>query len=299
MIADCPGCGRVEARRWWRVGPWRVVKCCRCGLGITWPRPDPVQLERFYADGYYDERGMGESAAQPWLARAAALIGLLPSRPASVLDVGAGQGHFVAGLRELGIPAEGIEPLLDGRRAAYRIHGLALREDWPSSRYDAVALIHSLEHVPDPLSTLRECERRLAREGHLLIEVPHAGSVELLRPRRRRFILSLPGHLHHFTPSNLELLLGKVGLVPSSVHLRNPDALEWLLALRARRKPPAGETISAGGVARAGPAGSHGAAGRGLAARLWRESLLPRLRRRFPGWSFAMVARRASPGQFS
>jgi SAM-dependent methyltransferase len=273
------------------------VRCCRCGLGITWPRPDPTQLERFYEEGYYDERGMGESAAEPWLARAAALIGLLPSPPATVLDVGAGQGHFVASLRELGIAAEGLEPLLDGRRAASRIHGLTLLEDWPgSSRFEAIALIHSLEHVPDPLATLRECERRLARDGHLLIELPHAGSVELLRARRRRFILSLPGHLHHFTPSNLELLLAKVGLVPCSVHLRNPDALEWLLALRARRKRRSSEATSARGVAGASPAEMRGRADRGFAARLWREGVLPTLRRRFPGWSFAMVARRTSPG---
>jgi SAM-dependent methyltransferase len=293
-LAPCPTCGPVATRPWHHAGHWRVVRCPLCGLGITWPRPTKLELDSFYGEGYYTEHGMDDQAAGAWLERAAALLALLPVHPRRVLDIGAGQGHFVASLRRLGFEAEGVEPLSFGRNAAKRIHGIALHPTLPDSgSFDVVTLIHSLEHVSDPLATLQAAARRLSEDGRLLIELPHVDSVEMFRSTRRRHILSLPGHLHHFTPGSLEALLQKASMKSGFVHLRNPDALEWLLTRWADLKRLVKARTAAADATPANSERGARSSRRENSLSLWRESVLPFLRSRFPGWSFAVVAHRA------
>jgi SAM-dependent methyltransferase len=238
---------------------------------------------------------MGDQAANVWLERAAGLLAFLPVRPRRVLDIGAGQGHFVASLRQLGFEAEGVEPLSLGRDAARRIHKIALYPALPDSGiFDVVTLIHSLEHVADPLATLQASVLRLSKNGRLLIELPHIGSAEMLRSTRRRQILSLPGHLHHFTPASLKKLLNKANMEPVLVELRNPDALEWLLARRADLKRTVGTSapVDAGGTLPVDSSSNTSGSERQYSRRLWRDAILPFLRSRFPGWSFIVVAER-------
>jgi hypothetical protein len=158
-----------------------------------------------------------------------------------------------------------------------------------------VTLIHSLEHVPNPLAALQAATQRLREGGQLLIEVPHAGSFEMFRPGRRRFIMSLPGHLHHFTPANLARLLKKAGMKTVCVDVRNPDVLEWLLARRADLKRFVGARTGAPSVEAESVTRSSRA---GYSRRVWCNAVLPFLRTRFPGWSFAMVACRAASNDF-
>jgi SAM-dependent methyltransferase len=178
---------------------------------------------------------MGAGAAEATLARAKSLIGRIPGPVQRILDFGAGEGHLVAAFKSLGLQAEGVEPSPAGREAARRLHGLALvPEIGAENGYDLVTALHSLEHVPDPLAALRHLRGALRPGGFLLAEVPHAGTVEMWRPARRRLILDLPAHLYHFTPETLSAVLRGAGFEVLAVRLTNPDALEWALALRER-----------------------------------------------------------------
>lgn len=283
MRLSCPVCGPAEARLWRRAGPWRILRCTECGLGITWP---PSDQEDPYDEAYYDGLGMGASAAAAWGERAEALLQSLPQAPGRVLDWGAGLGHLVAALRERGVEAEGFEPSTAGRRAAQRLHGLSLRPDPPPGPFDVVMMIHSLEHVQDPVVGLREVAQATRPGGVVLVEVPHAASIEIWRPRMRRQILCLPAHRFHFTPGSLAAALRRAGLQPEPAILTNPAALEWLFAWRRRRRSVAGRQHEGA----AGTAGAGSAPPTGLRA-LWRRRLLPQLREWAPGWRFQILAR--------
>jgi SAM-dependent methyltransferase len=289
-IVECPSCGPQPARPWTRLGEWTVVSCARCGLRITWPRPGPEVLARVYAENaYYEDTGMGASAAADWPERARGILGLIPADVRSVLDLGAGEGHLVAALKAVGVEADGIEPSPAGRQAARQIHGLDLGTrlaEAPRKAYDLVTLVHSLEHVPDPPASLADASAVLRPGGHLFIEVPHADSVELWRPARRRQLLCLPVHLYHFTPETLAPIVRRSGLEIVGLHLYNPDALEWVLSLRGRAAVPSAPA-AAPASAKAGPPPDPGP------PRLWRDRVLPWVRRRFPGWKFQVVARRS------
>lgn len=288
---DCPLCGPSPARLWRRHAGFAIVRCRGCGLLVTWPPPSDDELRAFYARAdYYAAHGMADARA--WGERARGLLVHVPAAADSVLDFGAGEGHAVAAFRALGLRAEGVEPSPSARAAARRAHGIALHADLadlPRDAFDLATAIHSLEHVPHPVATLRALAARVRPGGHLLLEVPHAGTVELWTRRGREVVLHLPAHLVHFEPETLARAVERAGLEVAAVILSNPAALERLFAWRARRRaPPASPPLAVAPESRDGAFPLR----RGGWRALWASRLLPALRRRFPGYKFQLLARR-------
>ena len=99
---------------------------------------------------------------------------LLSLRPETVLDVGAGLGHVLSGLRSAGIRAKGLESSPE-RVAALTQLGfeaqLASAEALPfeTDAVDWVSLRHVLHHLADPVTALCEAAR-VARVGILVAE---------------------------------------------------------------------------------------------------------------------------------
>ena len=212
------------------------------------------------------------------------ILGQLPATPAAVLDFGAGEGNLVAAFSACGIRAEGVEPYAAGRAAAARDHHVVLHTELPvdvPGRFELVTLLHSLEHVPDPVGALRQIRLLLASDGIVFIEVPHARSADMLFASQRRAILDLPVHLHHFTPRTLERVAAAAGFERVGLRLFNCTPLERALAARAARAhgdagPPAAAT-----------AGKE--RGAGLRALWWR--VLEATRRLAPGPTFQWIGR--------
>ncbi len=176
--------------------------------------------------GTYDRQTPPDlsNEASPWthLAR------LVPSG-ASVLDLGCWDGmlaHLVHGRgasRVLGVERD------PGAASRARARGIDVvsadldAPDWPSSikgeRFDRVILADVVEHVRDPLGTLRRIvEHLLAPGGRIVLSVPNVAhaSVRLSLlvgdfDRADRGILDRT-HLHFFTRRSLHALLGDAGL---------------------------------------------------------------------------------------
>lgn len=98
-----------------------------------------------------------------------------------------------------------------------------LRLPYPDLSVDAVHSSHVLEHVPDPVATLREWHRVLAVGGYMILFVPHAHLYE----RRATVPPSRWSreHLRCYTPATL-LADVEAALRPNTyrvVHLRDND----------------------------------------------------------------------------
>jgi 2-polyprenyl-3-methyl-5-hydroxy-6-metoxy-1,4-benzoquinol methylase len=238
---------------------------------------------------------MGWSARVAWSHRARAILDTLGSSPRSVLDFGAGEGHLVNALSEMGLVAEGIETSLSGRVAARRMYGLELHAEVPADscgRFQLVTLIHSLEHVADPVRALTRLRAAVEPGGMVFIEVPHAGSVDMWWPRRRREILDLPVHLYHFVPATLVRVVERAGLHVVDLRLSNPDILEWALEKRARWRNV--ERVG-DGMAPVGEVGwPVSNAAPGSVRSLWASRLLPWIRCHCPGGKLQLLTTRAS-----
>ena len=139
-----------------------------------------------------------------------------PGPGARVLDVGCGNGGFLWQIRSLGWEVCGVEP--DPKSAAQaREAGLDVREGslqeqaFPEAYFDAITMNHVIEHLHDPVDTLRHCWKILKPGGHITVITPNYGSSghELYGPDW--FALDPPRHLVLFTEDSLRRTLESFG----------------------------------------------------------------------------------------
>ncbi len=158
--------------------------------------------------------------------------------PASVLDVGCGEGVLteqwadrVAPGRVVGIDL--ADPKLaaewaDRRRANLTFAAMEVeRLGFGDGEFDLVAATEVLEHVADPERALSEMAR--VASGHLLVSVPHEPLWRVLNVARGAYVRQLgntPGHLNHWTRRSFQSLLGRFGEV---VDARAP--FPWTMVL--------------------------------------------------------------------
>lgn len=109
--------------------------------------------------------------------------------PYRLLDIGSHCGFFVRFARERGWDARGIEPAAPMVRFAREINGVDAVElgffDEGSHRGEAFHLITMydvLEHIPDPVTLLKQVHDRLRPGGVVICKVPHIGFYLAWRP---------------------------------------------------------------------------------------------------------------------
>jgi len=163
----------------------------------------------------------GATGRAQTFARCARMLEHWCTPPGRLLDVGCAAGFFVREAQLRGWDASGVEPctwLADwGRQhVTSALHAGTLREaNIPHASLDVVTMWDVLEHVPDPLSELRECARILKKGGILLINFPDFGSISArLMGRHWWFLLS--NHLYYFTRQSIHAYLQKTGFAVRS-----------------------------------------------------------------------------------
>lgn len=147
---------------------------------------------------------------------------------ARVLDVGCGSGTLGACLRRRGNAVWGVDVAADvaepaGRRLdrfvlADITDRAAIGESLGDERFDVIVFADVLEHLPDPVGTLRSYLRFLAPGGTVLVSVPNVAvwnvRAGLLLGRFRYTATGTLDrtHLRFFTRANLDRALTEAGL---------------------------------------------------------------------------------------
>lgn len=137
-------------------------------------------------------------------------------RNGRLLDVGCGSGEWLLAMRARGWEVEGVDFDKDAVNAAEQ-RGLAVQlgslEDlrYQDNLFDAITLNHVIEHVPDPVRTMRECLRILKPGGQVVLFTPNGASLSHYIFKDSWRGLEPPRHLHIFTPQSMELLLNHAG----------------------------------------------------------------------------------------
>lgn len=147
-----------------------------------------------------------------------ALGGVLPERaPATVLDVGAGEGEVSAHVRSLfpGATVVGADLPDAGLGAHWAASGLPAvfadiaRLPFAAGTFDLVLAIEVLEHVPDPPAALAELDRLCRRD--LVVSVPREPvwrAANMARGRYLRALGNTPGHVQHWSSRRFSSLVG-------------------------------------------------------------------------------------------
>ncbi|MBI5000425.1 MAG: class I SAM-dependent methyltransferase [Euryarchaeota archaeon] len=252
----CNFCGSSEARKIGRVkvepkfqdifsrAELDIVKCKKCGLAYTSPRPTDATLkvyyERCYSDvgskdpleemrsnketmlcggGYttYDTRYTG------WLL---GVITRLAGRKGRLLDIGFGEGQFVRFASANGWSVSGQEVSEEAVEHIKKAYGLDVKAGdlrelrLPSESFEAVTMINVIEHLSDPIGYLKEAHRILKKGGVLYISTVNAHT------SRRPVELVIPEHLYHFSAEAIGKMLRKSGFEVLELTTRNHRDLE-------------------------------------------------------------------------
>jgi len=142
----------------------------------------------------------------------------LPLRAGSLLDVGCGDGAYLALVRDCGWKVTGVEP--DSSAANYaRTMGLTVHQGDLSilreskELFDVITLSHVIEHVHDPLKMLRDCFDLLRPGGQIWLETPNTDSLVHQEFGQNWRGLEAPRHLVLFNKLTLMSAVTNVGFV--------------------------------------------------------------------------------------
>jgi len=203
----------------------RIVRCNRCGLMYANPQ-ELVDCERFESDAHpkvFNEAQnrlyfQKQQVQLPDNERVLRVLNELFPKRGKLFEIGSFCGIFLNRIRADGWEVMGLEPdrgIAEYARAKYGLNitgDLLPNPALPDRAFDAVVMLHVIEHMPDPSENLREIHRILKPGGVLVVETPRFDSLMFkLLGRRERSICNCNGHIYFFTVPSLRQLLEKSG----------------------------------------------------------------------------------------
>lgn len=142
-----------------------------------------------------------------------------------LLDVGCGRGTLLYLARRQGWEVSGLEINADLARfvseelAVPCILGTLGNKDLPRNHFGVITLIDVLEHLYDPVNTLRRCQELLRPGGVVIVKSPY-WRMQYLK-EQIRYLLGLGpgdianiGHINQFSPLSLGLAMRRAGFQP-------------------------------------------------------------------------------------
>lgn len=252
----CALCGpddtSVIAVQQWFGEQFHIVRCKKCHLIYTNPRPTQIWRERFYDVRYnpYMREVGRDFIYQTTPERILAYRVLLTfirnhvGPGLKLLDCGCATGGLVKMATEEGFDADGLEcshgavAYAKERLGLKLIQGKVENAPIPDNEYDVVTLLHIVEHFPDPIQALREVQRILKPGGLLFIETPNFLKLYILQRyltnliplylrlysrRSSEFRGLLPwfpfDHYYYWTPRSLLAAIQATGFEQYNTHI--------------------------------------------------------------------------------
>ncbi len=175
------------------------------------------------------------------------------ARSVPVLDVGCGYGRMLSELRRWGANCYGIEPSEHQAKHA-REHGTihvgtieTIPETWRD--FDVAILAHVIDHMTDPVGTMRRVYELLRPGGRLLVTAEDFDSPSARIYRERYRMLADPTHVSLFSTESLLRCLRDIGFEVERIDFPLPARLDTEEAREAAKRagvsPPArGNVVS-------------------------------------------------------
>jgi 2-polyprenyl-3-methyl-5-hydroxy-6-metoxy-1,4-benzoquinol methylase len=203
-----------------------IVKCNHCSLVYANPRLIPsLVLKRYSRDylinEYLPTLGVSENKIdlEPFRLRYHRLLEVLDrhKKNSNLLDVGCGPGFFLKVSEERGWRSKGIDISSSAVEFGAKLLGLDLccgsleEMSFQDSSFDVILFQDVIEHLFNPMATLRETYRILRPGGAIFISTPNLRSLMHHLLGKHWAILSPAEHLFYFTHETLLRMLREIG----------------------------------------------------------------------------------------
>lgn len=236
-------------------GLFELLKCIDCGHMFLKVEFSSEQLQGLYSN-YYPRRNFDvdnyklhseTSGFGAWFNGLHSSVFRWVPKNVRVLDVGCGFGqslgyHAARGCDVYGVEAdENIRRVID--KFGFKVHvGLFDEQVYESNFFDYLTMDQVIEHVTDPLSTLRGVAQVLKPGGFAIFSTPNANGWGANIFGKRWINWHSPYHLQFFSLRSIKLAAEQSGM--ELVKVRTVTNSDWLLYqwLHLATYPKLGET---------------------------------------------------------
>lgn len=215
FMSNCKICGSSSISVAHRVGKYTYYRCASCQTLFLHPLPKEKKMDFYYESQFEYQAGKVEEERIRIRARKIlhSLHNLKPSGK-SLLDIGSGYGFFLHEAQKEHYNVMGIEPskaLYQYSKTHSQAHlvntNLTLFVETSKERYDFITLIHVIEHMHDPASTIKEITSLLKPGGILYIETPNLDSHLYHVEQDGYTFLTPPDHLWIFSQFSMKAMM--------------------------------------------------------------------------------------------
>ncbi len=198
---------------------FNIVCCDKCGFHFTNPIPLLSEIGEYYKSESYISHSstnkgivnkLYQAVRKRTLKQKVKLVKRLGGGD-SILDIGAGTGHFLNECKLAGMDGMGLEPDQDARNFAeenfkIKLEPIEKLHDLERESKDVISMWHVLEHVYELRKDLDQINKVLKPNGRLVVAVPNKNSFDAKHYKEFWAAYDLPIHLYHFTPKDIDLL---------------------------------------------------------------------------------------------
>lgn len=226
----CPLCGELRPERFsvYFDGYIKLYRCHTCSFVAHYPGPGKDTRVTSYRE-FYDLDFLKQGKAWMYPERKQVLQDIARRihalKPGGrLLDVGCGDGLFLAQAKNLGFECFGIEEsstlsaFARKKTGAQVVTGEYTLEAFPKHKFDVISFIQVVEHLADPLAVMEVVKQHLAPGGLVVIEVPSIHAPHFLAYQLsglKQFVKPPHGiidcHIGYYTPRTMRLLAQTAG----------------------------------------------------------------------------------------
>ncbi len=222
-------------------GRYTYYRCANCGLFNISPIPDEDILNLAYPVTYHAYQSQPTRLARKlksryWRDKASRIKSFL-NEDSRVLDIGCANGDFLLELKKMGVRnLKGIDFGLETVNRAQTagidaVQGDFDTYDFKGELFDIIVMTNFIEHVYDPVKTIKKCRSILTRGGVIAGETPNTESWDYNLGRRFWGGYHTPRHLFIFNEPSLRELACQTGFIFEGIHNMVQPA-HWALTVQ-------------------------------------------------------------------
>ena len=281
----CPVCRASPAAPFYSKNGYTIVECAVCHMRYVSPMPTAEELTAHYqkAEYFAGEEQQGylsyadmQKALLPHFRRRLQIIETRCPPRGRILDFGCAAGFFLQVAQQHGWHISGVELSQEMARRAEELLRAPIYTSLaavPDRDFDAITLWEVIEHVPDPIDTLRQLIDRLKPGGVLMLSTPNNGHWQAVRAPAQWVSYRPPSHLQYFTRPTLAETLRRADL--AEIVIDGTAPLPPLPAWLSRISRPLEQALATG------------------QARPWKLALFAWRGIRLSGWGWQKIAHRS------
>ena len=200
----------------------KIIRCLKCNHIQLFPIPTLIDEKKFYDENLQDKSindiGSIKRARRKMMydnIRRYQFIQKIISKKSRVLENGSGHGFFLEIMKTNGFDIIGYDISKEKRKYSKKItdvpvYDININEKIPAdNKFDIVVLFHTLEHITEPITLLKNIKKLLKPKGKILIEVPNSDDFHLKLNKFYKEFYWERAHIHYFNPKILKNVIQK------------------------------------------------------------------------------------------